>query len=795
MNELYVFTIYPIELIYKLIYLVLVSFTENYGLALFALSFLNYFLLMPLNKLVRGLQESESNIQQILAPQLQRIRETSRDAARHQRVQNLYQRYSYHPIFAMRNVFPLLVQLPFLMAVYFMLSSLTNLEGVSFLFLQNLSKPDALFFGLNLMPLVMTLVSLVNACFVVKLSNSQRKQAIVVALLFFVLLYSAPSALLLYWTMNNVLIIVFSFLSKISFVDRAKFFVQGLKKRFLPSIIESSGLLLGLSCIVPLYFTLSLNVNMFTDIQITNFTIFIICIFISSLAIGIILDKLIKLSSKYSFCLKLPFALSFQKNATKSKHTYHFSLNNFLYIGIALASIFCLTVVCLNIKDLIQNMMVVNIVRFSLVVTFYFIIRKFSFKIVNICMVSLFAFCCIQFAHSNHKNVVAAEILNNIANESVESFPLSEKLTNRPNIYLILLESYMGSTVLNDTYKIDNSAFENTLKDHQFEIFNNVYSHASLTKGTLLSLFLMRCDIYDLFIGDADVIFKAHDVFGGSKTNMLYSYLKKNDYIISSNYFYQGAFIKSKEHLLDHCGEDIDNSLISVIRDIAPSLSFRFKRVRQLLGNDDEPYDYLAHHKECYELALAHLDVVKGFNKPSFYLIKPPNVLHFNTDVVSKFKNYQEWISANVYHRGTQASNKEILTMVNKIEENDPNALIILFGDHGFRYARAYANDRTFYNMTVGEIKENYPQLNMTSQEIVDDMFSVFLAIKMPKEAKGKLVIDSNFALADLFKHVFAALEDKDVFLEHRSPNVSMNFQGDVMRRGDKTIDDAQKLK
>ena len=70
----------------------------------------------------------------------------------------------YKTIYAFRGTLGLLIQIPFFIAAYNFIHSISGLNGQSFLFIKDLSQPDALIhignISINLLPFVMTLFSL-----------------------------------------------------------------------------------------------------------------------------------------------------------------------------------------------------------------------------------------------------------------------------------------------------------------------------------------------------------------------------------------------------------------------------------------------------------------------------------------------------------------------------------------------------------------------------------------------------------------------------------------------------------
>lgn len=779
MSDLYTFTIFPLELIYKYIYLALYLLIHDYGLALLSLSLLNYFMLMPLNKLVRGISETENQLQQILTPQLQKIKESSSGDVRHQRIQNLYGRYSYHPIYALRNVLPLLIQLPFLMAVYFMVSSLPDLDSVSFLFISNLAQPDGILWGINLLPIVMTLVSLLNACFIVKLSANQKKQAVFVALVFLVLLYNAPSALLVYWTMNNVLILFFGLLAKTRPIQSIVQSLSEVKEKCIPSLLDSSGLFLALCFCVPLYFTLSLNSHMFHSMQISNLFIFIVAVCFGFLLLGIIFDKLIKLCASCYVSPSLPFILSI-KNDTPRNPWLHFYIKDVFFIIIAFVGLYCCTVLCIDLRLHIDSSNTRNILRLILIGLFFLFSRQYGFKILNTTLLSLLFFSSLQFSYQQRSDSL---LWKEVTEHAFNSFPLDEKLHQKTNIYLVLLESYMSPTTIRETYGHDNSAFEHELSEKGFQIYDNLFSNSSFTNGSLLNLFMMQADMSAFFTGNSDVTAEAHQILGGSNDNLLYSYLKKNGYIISSYYEKQKYYYTVQGNLLDYTIEEPSLSFLGVLEEISPYFYSKLST---------HPSLHNIVYKDVYAPSFKHIQKIKELNQPSFFLIKPLNKLHMTYELNTLASSYEDWIASGIYQKGIDEMNQELLQLLGVIEKNDPDALIVLIGDHGHKFIIETSLNLDIFQGWPTDIKAECRHLNVSSEEILEDFCSVFLAIRMPKSAKGKITVDSQYSYADLFRHIFAALDDNPVYLENKSEDISVNNVGLLLRKGNKIFENAE---
>lgn len=180
----------------------LAEWLGGYGIAIIALSFLSFVLLYPFTRKAYQKQQEELHLQKILQEQIKNIKANYSGAEQFDKIQRLYDRYSYHPIMAVRSVFGLLIQLPFLLAVFYMLSNCTEIQGISWGVIPNLGKPDALLHGINLLPFAMAFVSVIYAFIVPNFDKKQIVQTVIISILFLLLLYSAPSALLIFWTCN-----------------------------------------------------------------------------------------------------------------------------------------------------------------------------------------------------------------------------------------------------------------------------------------------------------------------------------------------------------------------------------------------------------------------------------------------------------------------------------------------------------------------------------------------------------------------------------------------------------------
>ena len=210
MNYLYAVIIFPIEQIIEVVYILIDKVFGVPGISIIGVSFAVTFLALPLYIIAEKWQETERQTTNKLKPKINRIKQAFKGDEQYMILSAYYRQNGYHPLYSLRNSLNILIQIPFFIAAYRYLSNLSALQGESFLFLKDLSKPDALFkIGaggtINALPVVMTAANCISGAIYTKnLALRDKLQVYIIAFIFLILLYNSPSGLVLYWTINNV---------------------------------------------------------------------------------------------------------------------------------------------------------------------------------------------------------------------------------------------------------------------------------------------------------------------------------------------------------------------------------------------------------------------------------------------------------------------------------------------------------------------------------------------------------------------------------------------------------------
>jgi YidC/Oxa1 family membrane protein insertase len=218
----YTLIIYPLVQIIEFVFVFVEKVFKETGLSIIGVSAAVSVLCLPLYAVAEKWQQIERDIQKRLKPKIDKIKAVFRGDEQYMILSTYYRQNHYHPIYAMRSSFGLLIQIPFFIAAYSYLSHLEVLQGSSFLFIRDLGSPDELLrlgnCTFNLLPILMTAVNgTASALYTKGFPLKEKVQVYGMAVLFLALLYASPAGLVIYWTMNNIFSLLKNIYYKITF--------------------------------------------------------------------------------------------------------------------------------------------------------------------------------------------------------------------------------------------------------------------------------------------------------------------------------------------------------------------------------------------------------------------------------------------------------------------------------------------------------------------------------------------------------------------------------------------------
>lgn len=221
----------PLQILFELIYSFARFILKSPGFSIAALSLLINLLVLPLYKRADAMQEEARLVEEKLHNGVAHIKKAFSGDEKMMILQTYYRQNNYKPTDALKGSVSLLLQIPFFMAAYNFLSTLTSLQGEDFGPIRDLGAPDGLLViggvAINVLPVIMTLVNFISSAIYLKGFPTKTKvQLYGMALFFLVFLYTSPSGLVFYWTLNNVFSLAKTIYYKLN--NRQKFLQIGI---------------------------------------------------------------------------------------------------------------------------------------------------------------------------------------------------------------------------------------------------------------------------------------------------------------------------------------------------------------------------------------------------------------------------------------------------------------------------------------------------------------------------------------------------------------------------------------
>lgn len=333
--------------------------------------------------------------------------------------------------------------------------------------------------------------------------------------------------------------------------------------------------------------------------------------------------------------------------------------------------------------------------------------------LVAVLFVSNSAVHWISYYHATH-----TASLSNVENKLLSLVEEREPVIT-PNIYLLIYDAYAPSETML-SFGIDNGAQEEFLKDRGFILYPHTYSIGPSTFETMSRVLNASTDLYGnprrATSGDG-VVQKIFKDFGYTTYG-----------IFGTNFFYRG---------------------IDPTWDVfSPSQSSSVELLWRAILMGEFRFDAGVINKQT---DAQYADVKQAiFNNPP----EGPIFLYSHSMLPAHSQNSGKCLTDENerYGRRVQRANEEMREDINAIVNNDPQAIIVVAGDHGPHLTGNCINREKEYDPS--EI----------SRVDLQDRFGTFLAIRWPTEDYDKF--DAITVLQDIFPSILAYLLNDERILE-----------------------------
>jgi len=349
----------------------------------------------------------------------------------------------------------------------------------------------------------------------------------------------------------------------------------------------------------------------------------------------------------------------------------------------------------------------------------------------------------------------------------------SVALIQKPNVYLYFLESYHDVEIMRDVYGIDTEGLERYLSEKDFVVYAGAFSNSVTTLTSLTDLFTMRLYQYTPK-GLHDVDRRTRAVLAGSSENAVFRTLKQNGYTTAFITRGDPYYFHEKLRFLDFT--DLSFDFANWRYALSPILDCNTRLHRK------GPVSY------GVEDSLSLRDVVvqtleRLWNKQPLFICFFGGARHAPLPPYS-YKGAGQWVAGGDYVDTVKKGNAELREVINAVLEKDPEALIILTGDHGaWRFRDIWAG----FEGAPERLHDFLKKEGVTEEALAKDLAGIFMAIRVPG---GKKDISEKLPMStvNLFRHVFAYLGENPGLLNHREETLTSLYKDFLMAVDNKPI-------
>jgi len=292
---------------------------------------------------------------------------------------------------------------------------------------------------------------------------------------------------------------------------------------------------------------------------------------------------------------------------------------------------------------------------------------------------------------------------------------------NKTNIYLFVYESYVPyETMLG--YGFDNSSQIEFISGQGFKVYPNIYSIGRLSLESM-----------------SRVLNASTDTFGRSRRAVSGDGVVQN---ILKNVGYETYGIFYSDYMFRGIGSSYDSSLpqYNYRSDVLLLSAILMGEFTFDLGCDYIPYDQYIETKRNIPLAKSTF--------PKFVYTHNAYPGHSQNSGVCRPNE------TDLYFEGVKKANLEMKQDIEILINNDPDAIIIVAGDHGPYLTKNCKGTGNEYN--IAEI----------TRLDIQDRFGTFLAIRWPTEEYE--IYDDITVLQDLFVSIFAYMYEDPTILKFK---------------------------
>lgn len=381
---------------------------------------------------------------------------------------------------------------------------------------------------------------------------------------------------------------------------------------------------------------------------------------------------------------------------------------------------------------------VAGAVALALAGLYWLIAERFGAKGTNLALAALILAQTALWVRGEHALASGGDA---IARKTEANRPVYDAVRFRetPDIYCIVLESYQSRGWLEDFYGFDNGAFETALSERGFAINPDAMANYYFTLQSLNSCFLMDHHYQLQEAGNLDGR-GCRAMMSCATYNPVLEILKANGYDIE--YWLRMAYLYFPERAKKG---GVSRMLVDRVNPLQP--------LATLVWPHEIAPEQMRDWGEYNRRILGDLPVEPGA-RPRFVLIKD-GLIHQKTEGYPPPR--EEWKS---FYTGLfRGPNAFVLSLVDKIVSANPDAVILVFGDHG-----AYGLSYGWWDFAGSDPDAFFAKEGISPTDVARDNLSILLAVRLGRSGEGL----PSKSLVNLFRDLFVRLSGDEALAATR---------------------------
>ena len=187
-----------------------IRLSSSTGISILLLSFTFALLLLPFQRMAQRTERRIGAKMKVVDAEVQQLKGNLKGEKLFLATEQIYERHNYHPIQSVGMGASFFVMLPVLVSAILLFTGSETVIDKRFLFIEDLSKPDGLLGPVNVLPLLMSAITVMDAKLRFKDDRKSQYRFFLIAFLLLIIVYNLASGLVLYWTGSNIMSLLMS---------------------------------------------------------------------------------------------------------------------------------------------------------------------------------------------------------------------------------------------------------------------------------------------------------------------------------------------------------------------------------------------------------------------------------------------------------------------------------------------------------------------------------------------------------------------------------------------------------